>query len=95
MYKSILVATFIAAATSAAVAKEVCHDEQVQQITCKTTGDKSCTVTYVTAHRCHQEPDTPAKSAAAGRTNQVLQSDIEISSNNGAQLMSKSVFLTQ
>ena len=73
MYKIILAATFIAATSYAALAKEVCHDEQVQQVTCRTVNNKqSCTVSYVTAQRCHQEPDTPGKSAAASRAGRQL-----------------------
>jgi hypothetical protein len=97
MYKIILAAAIVAATGYAAIAREVCHDEQVKQITCTTVnGSQSCTVTYVTAQRCHQEPDNP-KSAAAGRATQTMQSDNETNwvPEKGSDLANKPILLLQ
>lgn len=73
MYKIIIAATFIAATTFAAVAKEVCYDVTVRQINCKTVnGKQSCSVSYEPAQVCKQVPDKPANSAALTRSNQML-----------------------
>ncbi len=98
MYKSILVIAFIAAATSAAVAREVCQDEQVRQINCTTVnGKQNCTVTYVTAQRCHQEPDKPGKAAAAGQSNQIMEADDGSSRapKNRSNLLNKQILFVQ
>lgn len=74
MYKIIIAATFIAATTFTAVAKEVCRDVTVRQINCKTlsSGKQSCSVSYETAQICKQVPDKPANSAALTHPNQML-----------------------
>ncbi|MBZ0262991.1 MAG: hypothetical protein K8F90_20585 [Hyphomicrobiales bacterium] len=73
MYKIIIAATFIAATTYAAVAKEVCYETTVRQINCKTVnGKQSCSVSYEPAQVCRQVPDKPANSAARTRPNQML-----------------------
>ncbi len=98
MYKSILIIAFIAAATSAAVARVVCQDEQVRQINCTTVnGTQSCTVTYVTAQRCHQVPDTPGKAAAAGQSNQILEADdgSNWAPKKGSHLVNKQILMVQ
>lgn len=98
MYKSILVIAFIATATSAAVAREVCQDEQVRQINCTTVnGQQSCTVTYVTAQRCRQVPDAPGKAAAAGLSNQIMEADDKsnLAPKNGSNLVNKQILMAQ
>ncbi len=97
MYKIILATTVIAFSSFSAMAREVCHNEQVKQINCSTVnGTEKCTVTYITAQRCHQEPDNP-KSAAAGRATETMQSDNETNwaPEKGSSLKNKQLLLTQ
>ena len=98
MFKFILVASFVAATTCSAVAKEVCRDVKVRQVNCKTVnGEQSCTVSYEDAQICKEVPDSPAKAAAAGRADQILQPDNEnnYGSNNNIQFIKKGTLFIQ
>lgn len=75
MYKIILAATFVAATSYSALARQVCEDIEVNQINCKTVnGKQSCSLVKVPAQICKEVPDKPA-SGAASRADEVTQFD--------------------